>query len=615
MLKKLNIKNSIKYKFFIYLSMVVLLFVVVITSLSFNGAKKELESAAKNELQILSNAIYQSMTNSMLSGVPEYVRDAEEQAKTLEGINYLNIAKSQKIITEFGLKEQYTNDPEILKIFLSKKEHLKEINGEKHEMKILKPFIAEKKCLSCHTSAQEGDVLGVMDMRVSLENSDNNIAYFTTMISLSNIVLALVLVAIVLFLLHKLVGKPLYNMISLIQELSSGNRDLTKRVTVQSNDELGTIAESFNQYLDLIEDNYKQERAFIAEAQKTINRAKKGWYSETITAHTQSQTLSDFKNSVNDMLTATKQNFEKLNSVLEQYTQHNYTAELKLEDVEKEGDFAKLVRHINQLKDVITDMLIENKKTSLQLNNFSDVLLENVASVNQTTMTTEASLQNLNKSLTHITKNIAQNTNNVTKMSNYSKAVTSSAKHGESLAKQTVGAMEEINEQVLAINEAISIIDQIAFQTNILSLNAAVEAATAGDAGKGFAVVASEVRNLAAKSAEAAYKIKELVVHASDKTSDGKEIAQEMIEGYNQLIENISETVTHIHEIETASHEQSKAIEEINKTVSEVTKQTKFNAQATQKTQDVAIQTDKMAKYAVQKIDEKEFAGKENITL
>ncbi len=615
MSQNIKIRSSIKHKFFLYLSAVVILFVAVITSLSFNGAKKELEAAAENNLKILSNSIYQSMTNSMLSGVPEYVRDAEEQAKTLQNINYLNIAKSQKIINEFGLHEPYTNDPEVLKVFLTKKEHIQELDGEKHEMKILKPFIAQKKCLTCHTSVQEGDVLGVMDLRVSLDESDNNIAYFTTMISLSNVVLALVLVAVVLFLLNRLVSKPLQNMINLIRELSSGNRDLTKRVTIKSNDELGVIAESFNTYLDDIERSHKEERAFINEAQKTINRAKHGWYSEIITAQTQSHTLNEFKNSVNEMLTATKQNFEKLNSVLEEYTKHNYTVELHLDNVEKNGAFAKLVNHINQLKAVITDMLIENKKTSMQLNNFSDILLENVNDVNKTTLTTEAALKNLNKALHQIKENITVNKNNVTQMANYSRDVTTSAKEGEALATQTVSAMEEINEQVLAINEAISVIDQIAFQTNILSLNAAVEAATAGEAGKGFAVVASEVRNLAAKSAEAAHKIKELVEAASAKTGDGKEIAYQMIEGYNTLIENISSTVKHIHEIETASLEQSKAIEEISQTVAKVTEQTKSNAESTKKTQNVAIQTDKMAKFAVQQIDEKEFTGKEQIKI
>ena len=616
MKNRLATKHSIKHKFFLYLGATVLIFVGIVSTLSYKGAKQELENSVRQNLEVLSESIYQTMTNSMLTGSPQIVQDAEKTATTIKNVDHLNIAKSRQIIQNFGLNETYTTDPKILKVFLSKKPIVHELNdNNKHQMQILKPFIAETKCISCHTSAKEGDVLGVMDLRVSLDESDANISYFTKMITLSNILLALVLVAGVLFLLSRLVTKPLRNMIDVIKELSSGSRDLTKRVGVDSDDELGEIAKNFNRYLDGIEQNYKEERRFIEEAQKTINRAKHGWYSELITAQTQSQTLNEFKNSVNDMLHATKQNFDKLNSVLEQYTKHNYTPEIKLENIEKDGAFSILVEHIKKLRDVITQMLIENKKTSMQLNSFSDILLENVEAVNKSTITTEESLQNVTKSLVHITDNITHNTNNVTHMSNLAKNVTTSAKQGESLASETANAMEEINEQVSAINEAITVIDQIAFQTNILSLNAAVEAATAGEAGKGFAVVASEVRNLASKSAEAAHKIKELVEQASSKTTDGKEIATQMIEGYNKLINNISETVTSIQEIETASIEQSKAIEEINKTVQEVTKQTKLNAEITKKTQTVAIQTDKMAKFAVKKIDEKEFIGKETIRL
>ena len=106
-------------------------------------------------------------------------------------------------------------------------------------------------------------------------------------------------------------------------------------------------------------------------------------------------------------------------------------------------------------------------------------------------------------------------------MAKYSNSVTVSASQGEKLANQTTVAMDEINAQVNLITEAISVIDQIAFQTNILSLNAAVEAATAGEAGLGFAVVAQEVRNLASRSAEAAKEIKTIVENATKKANDG----------------------------------------------------------------------------------------------
>src|SRR5690606_17581489 len=121
--------------------------------------------------------------------------------------------------------------------------------------------------------------------------------------------------------------------------------------------------------------------------------------------------------------------------------------------------------------------------------------------------------------------------NKIAQRSQIASNVTYSASLGEKLANQTTTAMEEINTQVNLVNEAIGVIDNIAFQTNILSLNAAVEAATAGEAGKGFAVVAQEVRNLATRSAEAAKEIKEIVERATVKANEGKSIATNMIEG------------------------------------------------------------------------------------
>ncbi|WP_228201870.1 methyl-accepting chemotaxis protein, partial [Arcobacter venerupis] len=192
-------------------------------------------------------------------------------------------------------------------------------------------------------------------------------------------------------------------------------------------------------------------------------------------------------------------------------------------------------------------------------------------------------------------------------------SVTKSAKDGENLANQTTVAMEEINVQVNSINEAITVIDQIAFQTNILSLNAAVEAATAGEAGKGFAVVAAEVRNLASRSAEAAKEIKNIVGNATSKANQGKEIANHMINGYKELNQNITNTINLIQDIEMSSKEQLTGIEQINDAVNSLDQQTQQNAAVASQTHDVAMNTDTIAKLIVSNANEKEFIGKNDV--
>ena len=198
-------------------------------------------------------------------------------------------------------------------------------------------------------------------------------------------------------------------------------------------------------------------------------------------------------------------------------------------------------------------------------------------------------------------------------MSSYAQELSSSSSHGNNLAKQTSVSMDEINEQVNAISEAITVIDQIAFQTNILSLNAAVEAATAGEAGKGFAVVAQEVRNLASRSAEAAQEIKALVQNATTKANNGKKISDEMIQGYTQLNENISKTIELIKDVEMASKEQLTGINQINDAVNALDQQTQQNAMIASQTRDVAVDTDEIAKLVVSDANKKEFIGKDEV--
>jgi methyl-accepting chemotaxis protein len=275
-----------------------------------------------------------------------------------------------------------------------------------------------------------------------------------------------------------------------------------------------------------------------------------------------------------------------------------------------DGDLKALCNDVNSLGIAITSMLLENKNIGLVLSSNAENLSANVSSLTTSANNQAASLEETAAAIEEITANMQNSSQNIIKMTSYANDVSNSVTEGQDLASKTAKSMDEINEQTNAIADSITIIDQIAFQTNILSLNAAVEAATAGEAGKGFAVVAQEVRNLAARSAEAAKEIKNLVENATNKANDGKKISSEMIEGYERLNGNIRTTLSLISDVSSSSKEQFSAMEQINDTVNKLDHVTQQNALAASEANKVAREVNIIAEKVVTHTNDKEFEGK-----
>ena len=378
-----------------------------------------------------------------------------------------------------------------------------------------------------------------------------------------------------------------------------------------NHDEFGAMAKIVNQNIIKTKNSIDSDNLFLEEIKQIILTIKDGFLNKRLDNKTQTQSLEELRHHINDMLTSLQSrvctNINDISLALEKYANLDFTYRIK-------GCNSGVTVGLNNLANIINDMLVENKSNGLTLDSSSVILLKNVDTLNRNSNEAAAALEETAAAVEEISSNISNNTNNIVKMSQLASSVTDSASKGEKLANQTTDAMNEIDKEVNAINEAITVIDQIAFQTNILSLNAAVEAATAGEAGKGFAVVAAEVRNLASRSADAAKEIKILVETATKKADQGKRISEDMISGYKMLNDNISQTIELIKNVEGSSKEQLAGIEQINDAISALDQQTQQNAIIATQTYEVAIQTDTIAKLVVSNANAKEFIGKNEVT-
>ncbi|MCG3682891.1 methyl-accepting chemotaxis protein [Aliarcobacter butzleri] len=452
------------------------------------------------------------------------------------------------------------------------------------------------------------------NVEIMKQNSYEKISSIILGIVIIAVIISIVLIAFISFFITKEIIFPLekfeVGLLSFFKYLNKEVKNVEK-IEVKNNDEIGIMAKFVNENIEKTNKLLKQDEALINNVKEVVLEINKGNLNNRIEAKTENESLEELKNILNEMLvlisSKVNNNLVAIDEVLQKYKKMDFRPRIE----NPQGEVAK---EINSLADTINHLLVENKRNGLTLEDSSHILLENVNKLNISSNEAAASLEETAAAIEEITSNIRNTTQNISKMATLSNQVTKSVTQGESLANKTTNAMDEINNQVNLINDAISVIDNIAFQTNILSLNAAVEAATAGEAGKGFAVVAQEVRNLASRSAEAAREIKSIVENATIKANEGKDISKNMIEGYVGLTKDIQQTITLIQDIEMSSKEQLVGIEQINDAVNQLDRQTQQNAMVSSQTHDVAIVTDEIAKMVVSDANEKEFIGKDEVS-
>lgn len=228
------------------------------------------------------------------------------------------------------------------------------------------------------------------------------------------------------------------------------------------------------------------------------------------------------------------------------------------------GAITKVVKSLDEGSDQTTSAALQVSASSQQLS--------------QGATEQASSLEETSSALDEMASMTKQNADNAAKANQMATETKSHAEKGDAAMKEMQSAMTAIGESAEKVGRIIKTIEEIAFQTNLLALNAAVEAARAGEHGKGFAVVADEVRNLAQRASGAAKDTQQLIENSQTRTKEGAEIARRAGQALTQISEAAKKVADVVSEIAVASKEQAEGIDQVTHAVSQMDQVTQQNA-------------------------------------
>lgn len=383
-------------------------------------------------------------------------------------------------------------------------------------------------------------------------------------------IIAILLSLFIAFYISKIITTGISRVVNAANKLSTGDLNIDMEVT--SKDEIGTLAESFIIMKNTI-------RNLIGEIRVLSENAIEGHLS--VRGNT-SKFSGDFQNivdGVNKTLDAVVEPVKEATTVLEEMAKANLRVEVA---GDYKGDHAVVKNAINKTIMTFNEVLGNINYASEQVSTGSKHVSDSSQTLSRGSTEQASSIEEITASIEQVASQTKQNAENANKANELASLAKEKAVQGNTQMAEMLKSMNEINDSSNNISKIIKVIDEIAFQTNILALNAAVEAARAGQHGKGFAVVAEEVRNLAARSADAAKETTEMIEGSIKTVDSGTKIATDTAAALNQIVDGVAKVANLVDEIAAASNEQASGIAQVNQAVLQVSRVVQTNSATSQ---------------------------------
>mgnify|MGYP000867924911 CR=1 FL=1 len=291
---------------------------------------------------------------------------------------------------------------------------------------------------------------------------------------------------------------------------------------------------------------------------------------------------TDSKDETGMLLSSMEATVNELNDVIGDISFHlgaiadgDYTT-----DVSKEylGDLVPIENSLKKIIDSLNELSGQIDESAEQLSTSSEQVACGAQALSQGSTEQASSVEELAATINQMTEQIKLNAESAENAKNITFDASKEVQNGNEQIVKMTKAMNEINETSLQIGKIIKTIEDIAFQTNLLALNAAIEAARAGEAGKGFAVVADEVRNLAAKSSEAAQNTTDLIEGALRAVENGDVIVENTAESLKRIVEKTEMTVSIVEKIAEATQQQSVGASQITSGIEQIASVVQHNS-------------------------------------